>query len=66
MKGKREYPYGRIRRNGVAQPFRSKLMAEKCAEIMERMTGDFCDTVQRGPTWFLVLREIGEGRTERA
>ena len=45
---KREYPFGRVREDTVAQPFRNKRYAELCREIMERVTGDECDVIPRG------------------
>lgn len=56
----REYPYGRVLADTVAQPFRNKELAMLCARIMQRMTGDECDVVPRGPTWHYLVRCTGE------
>ena len=57
---KREYPFGRVRQDSVAQPFRSETLARLCAEILERMTGDECDVVPRGQVYYYVVRLNGD------
>jgi hypothetical protein len=47
------------------QPFTRQDVAMKCAEIMERMTGDPCTVISRGPCYHYILRDscgkIGRG-----
>jgi len=57
---KREYPYGRVRQDTVAQPIRYKQWAELCREIMERVTGEECDVIPRGPSHYILVRLAGE------
>ncbi len=64
MKPKKDYPFGRVRQDTIAQPIRTKQLAATCKQIMERMTGDQCDVVWgRSCCW--LLRYTGE-RWERA
>ena len=57
---RREYPFGRVREDSVAQPIRNRAWAEACARLMERMTGESCDVVPRHNCCFYVLRLTGE------
>lgn len=49
-----KHPFGRVRKDSIAQPFRSKNLAAECAYIMSRMTGDDCYVEQRGSVFYLV------------
>ena len=54
MTAKREYPFGRVMQDTVAQPIRNKKLAAICREILERLTGEQCDVVPRGSVnWLL-------------
>lgn len=57
---KREYPFGRVKIDSVAQPLRNRKYAEICAKILQHMTGEECDVVPRGSNTFYVLRYAGE------
>ena len=60
MTRKEMHPFGEIRMDTVAQPIRSKKLAEKCAEIMARMTGETCEVVPRGAAYWFIMRAVGE------
>jgi len=51
---KREHPFGRVRQDTVAQPMRNKKLADLCAEILERLTGEQVDVIPRNTHYFLV------------
>ena len=57
---KRDYPFGRTLEDSVAQPFRNLELAERCREIMQRMTGEECDLVPRGSSCWYLVRFTGE------
>jgi hypothetical protein len=60
-----EYERPGMRQDSVRQPFTRREMAERCAEILERMTGDSCWVFSRGTAWHLVERITAEGKVER-
>jgi hypothetical protein len=60
----KEYERIGVRRDTACQPLRTRAMAERCAEILERMTGDYCSVVSRG-TWHIVERITEEGKIVR-
>ena len=57
---KREFPFGRIRQDTVAQPLNKREYAILCAKIMQHMTGEECDIVPRGPSLTYLVRFTGE------
>jgi hypothetical protein len=61
----RKHPYGRRRQDTVAQPFLRLSLAERFADMMERMTGEACAVVSRGPTWHIVFRKSVDGKQVR-
>jgi hypothetical protein len=57
---KKEFPFGRTPPDTVAQKFTNRDYAYLCRDIMQRMTGEECDVVPRGPTCWYLLRWAGE------
>jgi hypothetical protein len=57
-----EYEKPGVRRDTPLQPFRKLDMAEKCAGILERMTGDSCAVIARGVAWYQIERMTAEGK----
>ena len=49
------YPYGRVRKDSIAHPIRSKKLVTECAAMMKRMTGNDCFVDQRGSFFYLIL-----------
>jgi hypothetical protein len=60
----KEYERAGVRRDSVCQPLRNRAMAERCAEILERMTGECCTAISRGPC-HIVERVTEEGKVVR-
>jgi len=56
-----KYPFGRVKKDSIAQPFRSKLFADECARIMNSITGDWC-YVERRSVCYYILRMASDER----
>jgi hypothetical protein len=66
MTRKEMHPFGEFRMDTVAQPIRSREYAEKCAEIMARMTGEPCEVEPRGMNHWYIMRAVTGGKWIRA
>lgn len=56
-----KHPFGRIKKDSTAQPFRSERIAKECAEMIARMTGNEC-YVERRFSYYYIVRMASDER----
>jgi hypothetical protein len=61
----REYVLGKLPKHSVRGALRRGDLADLCAELMERITGDRCTLLTRPRGWCYLARETPDGRKMR-